>query len=293
MRRHSIPKGFTLVELLVVIAIIGILIALLLPAVQAAREAARRMHCCNNLKQIGLALHNYHDTYRTFPSGSMYNQQPPPAWGMMALILPFLEQGSVYDTIDFKATACCTSILALQAAGQPDPSSNPISVLICPSDPSGFQPHQSGPPNSFDCGLLYPGDYLGVAGDDEGTAGCGAISQGNGVFYSLSSTKFSDVVDGTSGTLMVGERAIPGDLVWGWMICGGTECEHYISAEAGLTKGANLSGSLPLLLFWSWHPGGTHFAMTDGSVQFISYSIDYQTYLALSTREGGEVVNNP
>jgi len=293
MRRHSIPRGFTLVELLVVIAIIGILIALLLPAVQAAREAARRMRCGNNLKQIGLALHNYHDTYRTFPSGSMYNQGASYAWGMMALILPFLEQGNVYDTIDFKATDCSTSILQLQAAGQPDPSSNPISVLICPSDPNGFQQHQSGPPISSDCGLLYPGDYLGVAGDDEGTAGCGEISQGNGVFYSLSSTKFSDVVDGTSGTLMVGERAMPEDLVWGWMICGGTECEHYISAEAGLTLGANLSGSLPLLLFWSWHPGGTHFAMTDGSVQFVSYSIDYQTYLALSTRDGREVVNNP
>ena len=306
MRQHTTPRGFTLVELLVVIAIIGILVALVLPAVQAAREAARRMKCSNNVKQIALALHMYHDTHRVLPSGSMYAEpigpvaSGPYAWGMMALVLPYLEQGPVYDTIDFQAADCGAAVRQLQDAGQPDPSSNPMSVFICPTDPYGFQSLLSGPdppgplPLSGDCGLLYPGDYLGVAGDDEESPNCWGIRAGNGMFYDLSRVRLGDVVDGTSTTLMVGERGIPNDLGWGWTICGGTECEHYISTERGLSPGDDLPGYLSILQhFWSWHPGGTHFALADGSVQFLHYEIDYNAYVGLSTRNGGEVVGSP
>ena len=304
MRQHKIPRGFTLVELLVVIAIIGILVALLLPAVQAAREAARRATCKNNVKQISLALHLYHDTHRTFPAGSMYAlslgpvTSGPYSWGMMALVLPYLEQGAAYDTIDFTTTDCGAFIRQLQAAGEPDPSSNPMSVFICPSDPYGSQSLLSGPTGplqwSGDCGLLYPGNYLGVAGDDEESANCLGIFRGNGVFYDLSSTRFGDVTDGTSTTVMVGERGIPNDLGWGWTICGGTECEHYIATDRGLSPGDDLPSYLSILQhFWSWHPGGAHFALTDGSVRFLSYEIDYNTYIGLSTRNGGEVVASP
>jgi prepilin-type N-terminal cleavage/methylation domain-containing protein len=213
-------RGFTLVELLVVIAIIGLLIALLLPAVQAAREAARRTQCRNNVRQIAIALHNYHDGYRVLPSGSMFGAaigpvtSGPYAWGFLALIMGQLEQTAAYDTMDFGAD-CGASIRQLQAAGRPDPASNPVSVFICPSDPQGYQSLVSGPsgplPHSGDCGLLYPGDYLGVAGDDEEYQFhyCDGISDGNGVFYDLSTTRFADVVDGTSNTLMVGERFSP------------------------------------------------------------------------------------
>jgi prepilin-type N-terminal cleavage/methylation domain-containing protein len=304
VRRHTIPSGFTLVELLVVIAIIGMLVAMLLPAVQAAREAARRAKCKNNVKQFALALHLYHDSHRVFPSGSMYASPVGPvatgpyAWGMIALTLPYLEQGPAYDTIDFTAPDCGAFIRQLQAAGEPDPASNPISVLICPTDPYGFQSLLSGPngpmPHSGDCGLLYPGSYLGVAGDDEESFNCLGIWHGNGVFYNLSRTRFGDVIDGTSTTLMIGERGIPNDLGWGWMICGGSECEHYISAERGLSPGADLPSYLSILQhFWSWHPGGTHFALVDGSVPFLKYEIDYNAYVAMSTRDGGEVVGNP
>ncbi|NLX98157.1 MAG: DUF1559 domain-containing protein [Rhodopirellula sp.] len=296
--------GFTLVELLVVIAVIGILISLLLPAVQAAREAARRAQCKNNVKQIGLALHNYHDAFRTFPSGSMYAApigpilSGPYSWGMMMLILPYLEQGNAYETIDFRRGDCGAEIRRLQTAGQPDPASTPMPVFVCPSDPHGMQTLLSGPagplPASGHCGLLYPGCYLGVAGDDEETANCGGIYHGNGMFYNLSKTRFSDVVDGTSMTLMVGERGIPSDLGWGWLICGGTECEHYISADRGLSPGDNVPSYLSVLQhFWSWHPGGTHFAIADGSVRFLSYEIDYNAYLGMSTRNGGEITGNP
>jgi len=304
MRPHTILRGFTLVELLVVIAIIGILVALLLPAVQAAREAARRATCKNNIKQISLALHLYHDTHRSFPSGSMYAlplgpvTSGPYSWGMMSLILPYLEQGATYDTIDFTVSDCGAFVRQLQAAGEPDPSSKPMAVFICPSDPHGFQSLLSGPtgpqPWSGDCGLLYPGNYLGVAGDDEETSSCQGIFHGNGVFYDLSSTRFEDVTDGTSTTVMLGERGIPNDLGWGWTICGGTECEHYIAADRGLSPGDNLPSYLSILQhFWSWHPGGAHFALTDGSVRFLSYGIDYNTYIGLSTRNGREVVASP
>lgn len=305
-------QGFTLVELLVVISIIGVLVSLLLPAVQAAREAGRRAQCQNNLRQIALALHNYQGTYRTFPSGSMHSQPignlpwvGTYSWGMMMLALPFIEQSAAYETVDFTTTDCGTYIRNLQATAQQDPSSYPIPLLICRSDPNGFKSLLSGPtgplPWSGNCGVLYPGSYLGVAGDTEGPSppgyiswGCNGIYNGNGVLYNLSGTRFADVVDGTSTTLMVGERGIPSDLGWGWMICGGTECEHYLSTQRGLSPGANLpTNANTVPRFWSWHPGGSHFALTDGSVQFVAYDIDYATYRALSTRSGGEVIGRP
>jgi prepilin-type N-terminal cleavage/methylation domain-containing protein/prepilin-type processing-associated H-X9-DG protein len=302
-RQPPAPSGFTLVELLVVIAIIGILVALLLPAVQAARETARRMRCTNHLKQIALALHNYHDSYRAFPAGSMYSQPTGPilsgpyAWGMMVFILPYMEKKNEFDTIDFSQPDCGGTIRALQAADAPNPSAAPISELLCPSDPSSGQSILSGPtgplPLSGDCGTLYPGNYLGVAGDDEETAGCIGIYDGNGLFFDLSSKRFADVTDGTSTTLMVGERGIPTDLGWGWMVCGGTECEHFISAERGLSPGASLPTSLSILQhFWSWHPGGVSFAFADGSVRFLTYEIDYNSYVGMSTCDEGEVVSD-
>ena len=130
MRSHNVLRfvpmrqGFTLVELLVVIAIIGILVALLLPAVQAAREAARRMSCGNNLKQVALAIHNYHDTFKVFPPGSVHSGPPatfplpvPWSWGMMMLTLPFMEGGNLYGTVDMGTDNCGAEIRRLQAAG--------------------------------------------------------------------------------------------------------------------------------------------------------------------------------
>ncbi|MBP85822.1 MAG: prepilin-type cleavage/methylation domain-containing protein [Planctomycetaceae bacterium] len=307
MRRH-VHRGFTLVELLVVIAIIGILVALLLPAVQSAREAARRMSCQNNIKQTSLAMHNYHDSFKKFPSGSMYPAAAagsgvpglttvPWSWGMMMLAMPFMEGGSVHATADFNSINCGQSIKQQQAAGLPDPSSQPISFLICPSDINGDRSLVSGPggplPWSGDAGLLYPGSYLGVAGTNEELPHCLGINNGNGMFYSLSDTRFRDVIDGTSTTLAIGERGIPGDKGWGWMVCGGTECEHYIATNRGLARGANIPTSLAIIQhFWSWHPGGAVFTLADGSVRFLNYEIDYNTYQALSTRANGEPVGD-
>ena len=244
MRRHH--RGFTLIELLVVIAVIGILVSLLLPAVQQARAAARRTQCKNNLKQIGLAFHNYHDVHNVLPMGS--SSQPPldGAWGMMAHVLPYLELGNTYQLIDFENSGCCSAVKVLQNAtpAQPDPSSTPINVFYCPDDVNANAQLLSGPtgpsPNSYDCGLLFPGDYMGVSGTTEGSPGCSGIVSGKGTFYSMSTTRFRDFTDGMSQTMIIGERGIPSDLGWGWYLCGGTECEHgFLVRRISIRHGRN------------------------------------------------------
>jgi len=294
--------GFTLVELLVVIAITGILLALLLPAVQAARAAARRMSCANHSKQFGLALHHYHDTYRTFPAGSWLSSPQGYWWGMTVALLPYMEQVPAYETIDFGEGHCGAHLRALQAAGGPDPASHLIPTLQCPSDIRGGEKLLSGPngplPASGDVGWLYPSNYLGMAGSLDGDVtntyeACGGILNGDGVFYTDQATRIRDITDGTSQTIAFGERAIPRDLGWGWPLCGGDECEHYVTSTLGLFEGNHDPGEYYTHLqhFWSWHDGGCYLTMADGSVHFVSYGIDYDLYQAISTREGQEVIN--
>ena len=305
MPNSAFRRGFTLVELLVVIAIIGILVALLLPAVQAARESARRMSCSNNMKQITLALHNYHDSYRVFPPGSLRPARTGFYWGMMMLTLPFMEQETTHGTVDFTQVGatrhCGQYLVALQAAGTSDPGSVPLSVLMCPSDPnSGRVKDSLADPNAGDVGFVYPGNYLGMGGSNDANItgtfnGCnGLLWSGDGTFYRFSDTRFADVTDGTSSTIMIGERGIPADLGWGWPICGGNECEHYVSSTLGLFKGNYDPAEyfIHVQHLWSWHPGGAYVGLTDGSVSFLSYTIDYNTYNALATRAHGDIVGD-
>ncbi|MBI5759378.1 MAG: DUF1559 domain-containing protein [Planctomycetales bacterium] len=288
MRPPVRVRGFTLIELLVVIAIIAILIALLLPAVQQARESARRTQCQNHLKQIGLALHNYHDQHLAFPMGSSRNGGAG-AWGWSARLLPQLEQITTYNLCNFEVTDCCIYNRSRQIATPrlPDAGSTALVVLACPSDPQSLTllPHAS--PNAYPCGDLFAGNYLGVSGDRE--FGCAGTTTGNGMLYSLSSVRFKHVADGTSQTMIVGERGLPVDRVWGWSICGGTECEQYIGTELGLSPGKKAPFTAGIIeRFWSWHPGGAYFLFADGRVQMLNYSIDYATYTGLSTRAGNE-----
>ncbi len=305
MRRLHNPRGFTLVELLVVIAIIGILVSLLLPAVQSAREAARRTECRSNLHQLGLALHMYHDVVRKFPPGSLITNDGY-SWGASMMLLPYLEQQAAFESVRFISAGAAVELKALQAAGQPTPTAQPFKVFICPSDPMGFQELLSGPlgpyPNTGDCGRLYPGTYLGVAGDKEGVNSSLPINQcwfsngianGSGMFYDFSQVRMSDVLDGTSHTLALGERGIAKDFGWGWVLCGGQECEQYLSAQRGLFFPSKATPyDETVLHFWSWHPGGALFLFVDGSVHFLDVSIDYNVFRALSTRAGGEPVSD-
>lgn len=310
-RRRPGAPGLTLVELLVVLAIIGLLAGLLIPAIQAAREASRATTCLANLRQLGLAASAHHDARGRFPAGSL-----PPiagnkiAWGLTVPLLPYLEEPALFAAVVLKGSNPCVQVRSLQAAGKPDPASRRLAVLACPSDPLAGQPLRSGPsgplPGSYDCGVVHPGSYLGVAGREEGVDAtlpinkCDAspgITAGSGIFYTGSRTRAQDVGDGLSKTLAIGERGVPEDLGWGWVIAGGQECEQYLGTARGI-----FHPTLPttattydetLLRWWSRHPAGPHFAAADGSARLITRDVDQAVFMALATRAGGEVVTTP
>lgn len=293
MRRSRIRHAFTLIELLVVIAIIAILIALLLPAVQQAREAARRTQCRNNLKQMVLSLHNYQEAHKVYPMGSA--KDGGVAWGFAMHLMPFLDNANAYNTVDFNNPDCCLEIRALQSSNQPDPASYIYEYLVCPSDPNNKIALVAGTPGAYPCGNVYPGNYLGVSGDRAASGTCGSVTDASGatgMLYTRSSTAPRSCTDGLSNTLFVGERGIPQDRVWGWLLCGGQECEHYISTARGLSPGQNATWTTAGIAerFWSWHSGGAMFGLGDGSVRMLNYSMDTNLYKALSTRTGGETL---
>jgi hypothetical protein len=268
---------------------------MLLPAVQQVREAARRTQCQDHLHNLGIALHAYHGTHQTHPMGSYVSTGL--SWGYTIYLFPYLERLNEYRSVEFNTPDCGVVIKNLQAAGKPDPTSEPVEVCQCPSDPHAGQQLLSGPtgpvPWSGDAGRLYPGNYLGVAGDQESPTWCpsSGIRAGRGILFTNSRVRFRDVTDGTSATLVIGERGIPSDLGWGWPICGGSECEHYTTTERGLSPGQSGNSSTNILQrFWSWHPGGAHFCIDDAQVRFLSEGIDYATYQHLATRSEGDLI---
>jgi len=266
--------GFTLVELLVVIAIIGVLVALLLPAVQMAREAARRSECSNHNKQIGLALHNYHDTFLQLPAGWVATAGSPraegtPGWGWAAGTLPFLEEENIQSQIVFELPIANG---ANQAARETE-----IHGFLCPSAPG---------PEDFVLGgiTVARSNYVGNFGSLEIED---APSAGDGVFYHNSKTRFRDITDGLSNTFMVGERSSVIDhSTWVGVVEGGDEAMARVVASADHTPN---DPAAHFDDFSSVHPGGAMFLLSDGSVRFISETIDHGAYVAAATRAGGEV----
>ncbi|HEY2252736.1 MAG TPA: DUF1559 domain-containing protein, partial [Planctomycetaceae bacterium] len=196
--RHR--RGFTLIELLVVIAIIAVLVALLLPAVQQAREAARRSQCRNNLKQIGLALHNYHSSYNTFPPGYVAGAIYPATscgWGWCAQLLPYLDQTPLYNSINFQ--------LPIENSANVPLLSKTLSGMLCPSDQTGAgQFTITDGAGAVLIQAAVASSYAATVGDDSSEAD--ALT-GNGVFFRNSRIRISDIADGTSTTVLVGERA--------------------------------------------------------------------------------------
>jgi prepilin-type N-terminal cleavage/methylation domain-containing protein/prepilin-type processing-associated H-X9-DG protein len=290
-RRKS---GFTLVELLVVIAIIGILVALLLPAVQAAREAARRSQCQNNLKQMGIAFHNYHDTYKNFPSGCSEQQvgtganQAIPSWAWSVKILPQMEQGPLYDALNpgvmkFEQVARTTAGFAMLLT--------PLPVYRCPSDPGlptnenrKFQALATPQTNV----AIAKSNYSACNGNDGNTgvvltpSGCGA---GGTFTCNTPSINITEITDGTSNTFCVGERASPLGrfaALWAGRSNETTEMANvawqavHAHTLYKLNSGVSDTGPIaPAEVFGSMHPGGAQFCMADGSVRFVSDTIDF------------------
>lgn len=302
MKRSSLHRGFTLIELLVVIAVIAVLISLFLPAVQKVREAANRMQCTNNLKQIGIALHSYHDRMKCLPPGYVdgnmnastdYTSDVGPGWGWAALLLNDLEQGNVYRQINWSQN-CGSSAYATTF----------LKVYSCPSDAllTTFKVPANGATDlSSPVATVAQANYIGCNGAHPETSA--HPGDNNGVFQRNSKFRFADITDGLSNTLFVGERnsghanvswvgAVPGGGVPAWQ-----SSDPFGNAEGpqALVLGHCSNVHLPndptvwdADIFYSLHPGGCNFVMGDGSVRFISSNVNSTAYESLATRAGNE-----
>lgn len=296
-------RGFTLIELLVVIAIIAILVALLLPAVQQAREAARRSQCKNNLKQIGIALHSYHDMHSVFPSGwigvdngaqAAHDGGSGIGWG--AMLLPAMDQTPLFEQFDpdFLISDVPNDVFRR----------NLLSVFRCPSDPQPdyFDIEEEGSPGTVICDLPIA-NYIGSFGsvelhDCENTPGLAPVLPngqcvGDGILYHNSRVKIRDITDGTSNTFIAGERRT--DTGQGWhstwvgMVPEGEEAFQRI---LGVFDHPPNDPSAHFDDFSSRHTGGAHFLLTDGHIRFVSENIDEDVYHAIGTINGEEITGD-
>jgi prepilin-type N-terminal cleavage/methylation domain-containing protein/prepilin-type processing-associated H-X9-DG protein len=283
--------GFTLIELLVVIAIIGVLIALLLPAVQKVREAAARIQCRNNLKQIGIALHNYHDRAGRFPPGyaslvAKSGADLGPGWGWAAFLLSDLEQNNLQRQIRFDVDIAD----AVNALSRVDS----LKVLRCPSDNTEPTFTTMGNPVT-----VAHANYVGVFGTNEIEDDPG---MGNGVFFRNSKVRFADITDGTSGTFIVGERSSNIALAtWTGSV---TNAEVPLQSDPSQTEGPQLlilgrgdhepnSPSAHIDDFYSRHSQGVNCLFADGSVRIVGNSIAMPVWQGIQTRSAGEAVSGP
>jgi prepilin-type N-terminal cleavage/methylation domain-containing protein/prepilin-type processing-associated H-X9-DG protein len=296
-------SGFTLIELLVAITIVGVLVGLLLPAVQAARESSRRVQCANNLRQIGLALQNYHEARGSFPAGYVSGldaagNDTGPGWGWLAMSLPYFEQTPLWNSIDFRQPI--ESPLNFNRTQL-------ISGLLCPTNdlPKSTWPAEvrdaTGNPTSLVCDVAFCA-YVGMYGSSDDNP------IGDGLFFRNSHVRFRDITDGTSRTIAAGERAYRlGEATWVGAVTGAKmfpdSDEGEVAApvlkpgsamvlsHAGLGNAPN-SPTSEINQFYSLHGDGVNFVFADGHVVFLPESIDYAVYEAMATRAGGEVVSS-
>ncbi len=345
MRSKRVSGGFTLVELLVVIAIIGILVGLLLPAVQAAREAARRMSCSNNLKQLGLAIHNHESTYKWVPawgkeflmtdtyasSGNPYfgltgDARKP--FGVLGQLLPYIEQGNISNLFDLRKPLVDPRNLAPPFPGGTNSIAayNTVPVFICPSTPEA--PSDYGPyfvPLGFPSGVemrMPRTDYVPLRGLHSSLAVCAGLPSanthnamlGSDNIITKSTVKFGEVVDGLSNTLCFVElagkqkwyfrgRPHPGTTFGNGLGLNSFYGDWNVARHARGLSGADITnpgqvGCSAINVFnennpYSFHTGGVQSVRGDGSVFFMSDTVDIITFAAVVSRNGGEVVTLP
>jgi prepilin-type N-terminal cleavage/methylation domain-containing protein/prepilin-type processing-associated H-X9-DG protein len=294
--RHDLRRGFTLLEMLVVIGIIALLTGLLLAAVQRVRSAASRAKCADQMRQLGLALHQYHDTTQSFPPGVSFmdGASPQPHMTWLTRILPYLE----YESLWRMSLAAFEKEKFFENPPHTDILGRKISFFVCPDDEVARTPFDFG---SFTVAFT---SYLGVSGTD--------LHSRDGVLHTDSQVTIQNITDGTTTTLLVGERAVYNSHEFGWWYAG------WGQAKTGSTDSIlgvrelrdnliNLQPCPPgpyqfrpgradqlcdVLRFWSNHPGGANFLMCDGSVRFLRFSAN-SILPALATRAGGETVEVP
>lgn len=295
-RRRRSPPGFTLVELLVVIAIIGVLVALLLPAVQSAREAARRMQCTNHLKQLALACHNYHDSLGVFPPSHLYGPSNTENWGWHVFILPQVEQKGLYDALGI-ASFSLNQVLAKKNPALRDPRTmlqSQVPIFLCPSDSNPSGPtvttgrHFGGGIGTAagGWGNFRPGvtNYMASRGTRNNQQ---STNDTHGMFMENGSKRFQDVIDGMTNVFFIGERDT--------LICHSGTWIGIRNPRGNAARGiyygiANVRVRLnsPVLPwnagtrdacyegFSSLHPNGANFALVDGSVRFVSNNVEFK-----------------
>lgn len=281
-------RGLTLIELLVAIAVIAILIALLLPAVQKARAAARRVQCRNHLKQIGLAIHNYHDALRTFPMATHWAPGGT-LYSALTAILPYQEQSPLYRQYDFDAPS--------YGVFNEEVISQQVPVYLCPS----MVLRRAVPAESCGERNRAPGSYAVCTGTE---SGFGKIHNGAIVPHFAGPTRFRDILDGTSNTFLAGELdyglenftwssgPCEGEPKYGTVVWGIGHPGMSMATTVGVFNSDRLiNGFDEYQTFRSDHTGGVHFVMTDGAVRFVSEVIDDSLLDALATRAGGEVIS--
>ncbi len=290
-------RGFTIVELLAVLAVIALLMALLMPAVQQAREASRRLQCRNNLKQLGLALHQYHDVHGCVPPPAM-GVSTDDAFGWSVSLLPQLDQSALYGLLS-PLTEQWVALDHFQRYGKIVSGADTIlSVFQCPSSSLPQRSEQVGP------GILPPyalgyarSDYRGSRGPDDQ----------DGLFVSvrysgISALRFADVTDGLSNTLAIGEASYPGQAGNQWPSWAVSPLSHYpwvfsSIRVCGINRVPSFAGK-----YWvnvpdhdcaiSMHRGIAHFLMADGSVRALSENIDEKVYESLGSRNDGRVFDS-
>ncbi len=282
------------------IAIIGILIALLLPAVQAAREAARRLQCGNNLRQVGLALHNYIASHKCFPPGGMSENEL--SW--LVMILPYIEQNTLYEQFDFNEGD-------YKGPNKNEIALNRVAAFLCPSsnqERSNLGTDISGVPEQIDGVDPYTTHYIGVMGpkginpvtgeeyNNDGYGNHGGHAT-QGVLLKDRCVCLSKIIDGTSNTFAVGEISwnkytrfrtwVRGSTIDGSAMgsCKNVAVPINLGIDSYLTGGTYFNDGA----FGSQHPGGAHFGMCDGAVKFVSGNVDFGVFLSTASRDGAEI----
>lgn len=292
--KKASPSGFTLVELLVVIAIIGILIGMLLPAVQQVREAARRTDCSNRIRQVALACHNFESSFGHFPAGSQRTTE----FSFLYQILPFHEQNSVHDLGD--------RTRKWDSASNDEITNTPMEIFKCPSVDSIEPTNIAQPGTNVTESTALRSHFIGVMGAKDACpqpsgslytmTGCnnsGGIAT-NGILYQFSKVGFKDIQDGSSNTLLIGERSwrnARSQRVWAvgstgfWMY----SCKNVhqpINSERNAIDSDTRNNDNG---FGSNHPAGSIFAKADGSVDFVNENIDLQVFKNSASRSSGEL----